>query len=277
MTMKKTHLLTMLAAASVTGAATQAQAAHVLTAGDLNATFTFDSFTGAGFAPDGTATAGQLPTNAYAVDGLSDGEVDFGGTGTTGDFARGTDADGGVTTGGVYAFTVGGNPFVGVQPAGSDFNPGAFYINVVNNTGQTIDTFDIDYDIKVRNDQGRSSTFNFAYAVATVDTTAGSGTDPGDLTFTTVSALDFTSTEASASATTFANVDRGLSDIDVNVLDGQSIVLRFSSTDVGGSGSRDELGVDNIVLDATLVPEPASLALLGLGSLCLIGRRRRAA
>ena len=270
--MKMMNTLTLLAAAGLATAST-ANAAHVLTASDLNATFTFDSFAGTGFAPDGTATAGQLPTNAYAVDGLSDGEVDFGGTATTAntDFTRGTDADGGVTTGGVYAFTVGGNPFVGFQPSGSDFNPGNFYINVVNNTGSTIDTFDIDYDIMVRNDQGRSSTFNFAYAVANVNTTAGSGTDPGDLSFTSVSSLDYTSPLASTSPTTFSTVDRAAGDIDVNVLDGQSIVLRFSSADVAGSGSRDELGVDNIVLNAT-VPEPASLALLGLGGLVMMGR-----
>ena len=56
-----------------------------------------------------------------------------------------------------------------------------------------------------------------------------------------------------------------------------SITFRLSLTDDNGSSSRGHY-VDNLVLsgDVTLIPEPASLALLGLGGLCMLSRRRSA-
>jgi hypothetical protein len=56
-------------------------------------TIDFTGFMGSGFAPD--PAADQLDSDTWAVTGLSDGDLDFGGTAVTGDFARGS------TTGGV--------------------------------------------------------------------------------------------------------------------------------------------------------------------------------
>lgn len=39
--------------------------------------------------------------------------------------------------------------------------------------------------------------------------------------------------------------------------------------------SRDGWGVETVAMDVQVVPEPASLSLAALGSLCLLGRRRR--
>jgi hypothetical protein len=60
----------------------------------------FSGFMGSGFAPD--PAADQLDSDTWSVTGLSDGDVEFGGSGLSGDFARGS-TTGGVTTGGVYA------------------------------------------------------------------------------------------------------------------------------------------------------------------------------
>ena len=53
---------------------------------------------------------------------------------------------------------------------------------------------------------------------------------------------------------------------------GQDIFVRFFSQQ-DTTGFTPQTGLDNIVL--TVIPEPSSLALLGLGGLGLMGRRRR--
>ncbi len=46
-------------------------------------------------------------------------------------------------------------------------------------------------------------------------------------------------------------------------------------TNGGGSGAGVDLIIDNVLLETRIIPEPASLALLGLGGLLMFGRRRR--
>ncbi len=56
---------------------------------------------------------------------------------------------------------------------------------------------------------------------------------------------------------------------------GLAIQIQFFDPN-GGNGSK-QAGLDNIVLDETAnIPEPSSLALLGLGGLLLLRRRRHA-
>ncbi|MEM7054316.1 MAG: hypothetical protein AAF446_07170, partial [Pseudomonadota bacterium] len=82
----------------------------------------FSGFTGTGF--DANPSAGQLDSDVFIVTGFNSGTLDFGGSATSGDFARG-EASGGVTTGGIYAFDIGaGNRTFGIQPGGNDFTPG---------------------------------------------------------------------------------------------------------------------------------------------------------
>ena len=133
--------------------------APVQAQGPVPFTEDFAGFTGAGFAPN--PTSGQLDSDTWIVKGLSAGDLDFGDTGTSGDYARGSSA-GGVSTGGVYAFnTGGGNTILGVQPGGSDWTPGDFRLKLQNGTGTAITQLDISYEIWVLNNTSRANSLNF--------------------------------------------------------------------------------------------------------------------
>lgn len=194
----------------------------------------FDDFRGLGFAPE--PVAGQLDSDVFRVLGMSDGNGSFGGTHTTGDFARGSDVDGGVSTGGVYAFEVGaasGDFNLGFQPGGSDVTPGSLDI-VITNSGSDTNTFDISYNIEFNNNEGRANSLTLEYS-----------TD-GGATFVQVSAFDFTTPEA-ADANGFTSVARsGTVTLDTTISNGGSFILRFATDDVSGSGSRDEIAIDDI-------------------------------
>lgn len=193
----------------------------------------FQNFTGSGFAP--TPAPGQLDSDIIIVNGLSDGGMSYGDTRTSGDFARGIDIDGGVSTGGVYAFTVAGNSSLGAQPIGSDFTPGSFDFRIENTTGNTLNGFEISYDLLVNNNEGRANSFNFLFSIDGVN-------------FLQVPALNYTSPEA-ADANGFVSIPRSAT-FNASVASGAFIYLRFEGDDATGSGSRDEFAIDNIVLGA---------------------------
>jgi len=55
----------------------------------------------------------------------------------------------------------------------------------------------------------------------------------------------------------------------------QALTLKIEGTN-GSTGDGEDLGIDFITVDGTqVIPEPASLALLGLGGLVLLNRRQR--
>lgn len=254
--------------------------AAVLTPGNLTFTENFNSYTGVGYAPSSSVAAGQLPTDTHAIDGFTGGNgvggaVDFGSTALTGNYARGIN-NGTNTTSGVYAFqiTAGSDFALGALPSSGNFNPGSFYINIENQTGNPLTGFDLDYDVFVWDRAARSSSLNFSYAVANVATTPGAGTDPSTLSYTTVPAANFASPEGTPTDA-FTLTGRMVSVTGLDVLAGQSVVLRWTSQDAGTTTgpARDGIGLDNISF--TAVPEPASLALLGIGTLTLLPRRRR--
>ena len=226
------------------------------------------AYDGTGLAPAG-GTAGTLDSEAFAVDGMSDGAVNFGGTGGTGtDFGRGA-RPGGATSGGLYAFQDGANTFLGVQPTGSDFTPGSIYLRVENLTGAVIDEVAVDYDLLVNNDQARANSFNFAFA------TGAGVADPTALTFTGVPALDYTSPEA-ADGLGFRPFAQSTTLSGLGLANGDFLYVQFFSDDVSGGGSRDEFGIDNIsfAINAAPVPEPTTWALMALAGLGTLVRRR---
>lgn len=198
-----------------------------------------DVFAGSGF--DSAPTAGMLNSDGWTVTGLSDGDSNFGDSNNTGDFARGT-STGSVGTGGIYAFEVQtGSYALGVQPGGSDFTPGTITLKVENNTGDIIGSIDLAYQIWVLNDQGRANSLNFSYSF-------------DDVTYTDVTALDFTSTEVADGTPVWTQNDRLTTLSNLALADGDVIYFRWTGNDESGSGSRDEFAIDNITVSAELAP-----------------------
>lgn len=192
----------------------------------------FDGFTADGFEP--TPANGQLSSEEWEVLGLSDGDLFFGGTGTTGDFARGT-SSGGVITGGIYSFNVGaGNgASLGVQPGATDFTDGSFTLRIENNTTGTIEDLELAYEVWVLNDGDRSNYFNFEH-----------GSD--NVLFIQEPSLDLISDEVAATTPAWEQNLRSITLTEVNIPVGGVYYLKWTSDDVSGSGSRDEFALDNI-------------------------------
>ena len=205
-----------------------------------SSTIDFDSFTGAGFAS--APAAGQLDSDTIIVTGLSDGDLAFGATGDSGDFARGT-TTGGETTGGAYAFDLGTGDFaLGIQPAGSDFTPGTIVVAIQNDTGDMVSEIDVSYDIVVFNDQARANTFNFSHGAS-----AGGP-------FTPEASLDFTTPEAADAMPAYVSTNRSITLSGLNIPNGGNYFLQFTSDDSAGTGSRDEIGINDISVTPTAVP-----------------------
>jgi hypothetical protein len=236
-------------------------------------TITFDStisgvingqFTGGGFQP--TPSTGQLDSDAWAITGWSNGTLAFGGTQTTAgtDYTRGT-TTAAVTTGGIYAFGT-TNRMLMIQPGGSDFAPGTMTLKIQNTTGAAVSTWDLAYDLYVRNDQLRSNSFNFSYSTNNTSylTTGLVAADP---------LFAYTSTAAAGTDTGLNLIGTPMASIAATVENNEFLYIRWSSADVGGSGSRDEFAIDNLYV--TAVPEPGT-AVLGVVALLGFLRRRRA-
>jgi len=184
-----------------------------------------------------TPAVGQLNSDAWATTGMSDGASAFGGSNTTGDFARGI-SNGGVNTGGFYAFTVGtGNNAFGIQPGGSDWTPGTVTLRVQNNTGTVLSSLGLAYKVFNFNDGLYSGTFNFSYSFDNV-------------TYTPVSQVDFASIEAADGSPAWNAYLRSLSLNSLSVANGNYIYLRWFGDDNGGSTSRDEFAIDDISIVA---------------------------
>jgi hypothetical protein len=188
----------------------------------------FNSFQGTGF--NSSAAVGQLDSDNWSITGLSDG-----------DFARGRD-DHGTTTGGVYAFDVTGGTgtdyILGIQPGSSDFTPGTLYLRVQNTTGSTVSNVYTSYEFWYNNDQPRSNSLIFSIA-ASADgdcVTAAYGTDIDTLATPEVVDDNFWTL-----ASTNTNTASG-----INVADNDYVCLRWESDDISGSGSRDEIGIDDV-------------------------------
>jgi hypothetical protein len=207
---------------------------------------------GTGF--QATPSAGQLDSDAWAVTGWSDGALAFGGTRTTAttDYTRGSSVNTAVTTGGMYAFS-GGNistgTALGIQPGGSDWAPGTVTLRLQNTTGSTITGFNLSYLVYVRNDQARSSSFNFLHS-------------SDDSTYASIPALDLNST-AAVDALGFVSNSRSTTLSGLSVPNNAFYYLRWSGADVGGSGSRDEFALDSIQLSSIVIAPSITASVTG--------------
>ena len=255
----------------------QGQGQTAFTAGDLSVNYDFTGFTGSGF--QSSPTAGQLNSNNWIASGFTDGDLGYGDSGTTGDFARGISA-GGVGTGGIYSFDVdnggGVNRALGVQPSGffgiNDFESGFAELRLQNNTGSTIGSLDIAYDIYANNN-GSTSFFGFLFNASSGSLNfsyfIGSGSE------TLVSSLDYASGGTADTNGWVQNI-RSTTLSDVNLADGEFVRLRWTGDAISGIGARDEFAIDNIAIDAEVIPEPSTYAIiLGAFALGLVVLKRR--
>lgn len=205
---------------------------------------TFGTFTGAGFAVN--PGAGQLDSDVWRVGGLSDGpNPAYGFTGTTGDFARGTiNGSADPASGGVYSPSA--NRALVVQPTGSDFDAGGFIESrIANTSGATATSFEVSFDWAFRNSGDRVSNLTLSYS-----------TD--GFTFTEVPAAGFATpaTRDPATAAAFSVSRETVTLNNVIVPNGEFLYLRWTHLGSTGGGNRDEVGIDNLIVDATTTNDP---------------------
>jgi hypothetical protein len=201
-------------------------------------------FTGGGFQP--SPTIGRLDSDGWAVTGFSDGDLDFGGTAISGDLAKGTVTITGPTVAGIFSYT--GSPFTIADPAlliqadDADFTPGTITLRVENiHVSLPIYYLDVSYDLWVRNNEARSSSFNFSYS-------------EDNITYSPVTALNYNS-PATADFLGIVNTGLKFCSIILTIDPGEYAYLRWTSDDVSGTGSRDEFYIDEIIITApTLLP-----------------------
>lgn len=199
-------------------------------------TIDFDDFDGSGFAPE--PSAGQLDTDTWEIIGIDEGNILFGGSGSTGGHAQGT-STGGVGGLGIYAFDVtgSGDYTLGVQPGTDDFTDGSFTLKIQNNTGNEITGLVVKYEIWVYNDQDRSNSFNFSYS-------------EDNSSYTSVSSLDFNTTGTADASASWTSTNKTAEISGLALSDGFNFYVKWSSNDVSGSGSRDEIALNNILIKA---------------------------
>lgn len=212
-----------------------------ITNNNTNYTINFDSsvsgvnagnFLGSGFST--SPSSGQLDADAWATTGLSDGSKDFGVNNTSGDHARGAN-NGGVSTGGIYGFDVGGgNRALAIQATGSDWTPGTLTLKLLNTSGTTITDMTIDYNVFIRNDQNRSNSFNLSISYT-------------NSSYSGISSADYTSPQAST-GTSWILESKNIVLSGLDIASGEDFYIRWAGSDAGGSGSRDEFALDDIVI-----------------------------
>lgn len=207
----------------------------------------------------GSNVGSMLNSGAWAFDGFSDGPVNFGGSGTSGDYYH-NPTTGLPTSGGLYPFGIGGvyaNRVLGIRPSSHDFTPGSITLRLINTTGGTIDQVSIAYDICIRNDKDISTAFNLSYS-----------TDNN--TYTPATSQDY-ATPAASGSTTWITVHR---DTVINVTwpNNDFFYFRWISDSIAGAGSGLNLGdviaLDNISVSATS-GSPLNVVAVDDSTLCL--------
>ncbi|MBS1761763.1 MAG: hypothetical protein JSR00_02710 [Bacteroidetes bacterium] len=211
-------------------------------------------FAGKGFRsnPNNTTYAGYLNSNAWSVNGSVYGN-NVGSPYNLGVHAPANNQ------GGIYASTYSPNsiadPAMLIQPSGS--SPSTF----AGTTGGTIDlrlknndatlpitSIKVSYDILMHNDQERSSFIKFFYS--TTGTNNSDFIEVASAYFETPTESDFDPWHKIDGATPGAPTREFNISFGSNVAVGSNFYVRWQIGDAAGSGSRDEMGLDNIYIKA---------------------------
>jgi hypothetical protein len=177
---------------------------------------------------------------------------------------RGSSTDGtfGAIAGPPTASTVGTG--VGVSLAAVNGNSGSIAFGITNNTGADLLFTSFDFDAILFRGNGAAGFELFLGDIAT-GTSIGSGTVP---------ARSNSNADLTGGSDLHEEISVDLSAIDAFV-DGQTLNFELSFTGgVPNSGGND-LNLDNIAFSASAVPEPSSMAVLGLAGLAIFTRRRK--
>lgn len=256
--MKSTLLLPFLLTPVFTLDASAALSLSVLNA---SVDASFNGFAAPAIWASATPGPGQLNSNHWAMnaDGsLTDTPATFGVDQTGGQGS----STGSESVTGVYSFDVGGGATaLGIQPTGTFWSPGMFTLRLQNDTGGTLTSLQVEWTGWVYNDQGRSNDLRLYYSD---DNLSYSPAGP-EVTVVSPGAAD-------PAPVAWTGSPRSFELSGLTLADGDAYYLRWGGDDVGGSGSRDELGLGAVRI--TPVPEPATLGFLALGSLVLLPRRR---
>ncbi|HEY0356886.1 MAG TPA: T9SS type A sorting domain-containing protein, partial [Flavisolibacter sp.] len=223
----------------------QLTAANTIVSIDFDNTINYSNqaqFSGSGFSSN--PIDGQLNSGAWAVSGWSDGDLLFNETRTAGDYARGFTLSH-PATGGIYAFEplAPGNRALGIQPGTGDWAPGTITLRLQNQTGLTLHSLGIAYKLIVYNNADRSSSFHFSYS-----------TD--NLNYIDINTLDYSSPSAADASPSWILNDRTTEIKSLTILPGQYLYIRWNSSDLSGTGSRDEFALDDITMIANPVSNP---------------------
>ncbi len=227
------------------------------------ANVTFAGFNASGFAP--SPAAGQLDSDLWSVAVSAANSLAFGGSASSGFLARGA-TGAAVTTGGIYAVDRGaGDTGFLIQPSGSDFTTSAsnfVYLRLRNESGLALTSLTLDYDGIFRNDQARDTRVGFAYAVSSAAALPAS--------FTAVAGLSF-ATPAAATGTALQTQSLTAQTVSAAVAANDYVFLRWNIGDLSGSGARDEVGFDNILVTGTggVTPPPTPTVFIAPASLSL--------
>jgi hypothetical protein len=193
------------------------------------------AFSGLGLQSD--PIEGQLDSEAWLINGCSQGNTSYGLSYLSGDYTRGSSL-GDVTLGGVYAFNTGANTALGWQSTASDLSPGEIILKVQNASGFSIERLKLSYTIWNFNNEDRSQTMNAFYSL-------------DNISYFPIPTTHFTSPTTASSAMELAWEDStfaatlSLSGLNNN----DFIYIKWRVEDEAGSGSRDEWALDDISLE----------------------------
>jgi MYXO-CTERM domain-containing protein len=198
-------------------------------------TIDFSTFAGAGFAPSPGST--QLDSDNWAITGFDAGDLVFGGTMMSTDFARGLSTSAS-TAGGIYAADVDDtattNRALSIQATSTDATPGTVTLRWINVSGVALTKVHLSYTIYVRNDGDYATTFDVS--VSTNNTS-----------YTAIPTLNYSS-PLGASGSAWVAILRA-EDLSIAVAPNGLCYVRWTTDDVpGGSGSRDEIAIDDIAI-----------------------------
>ena len=192
-------------------------------------------FKGRGIASN--ALAGQLDSDSWAFTGFSSGDLTFGvNSPENGTYSRGI-STGNVQESGIYGFNLGTAPTenyaLGIQPGGTDFNPGTITLKMQNKTNAVMTSVNIGYTVYVRNDQASSTKIGFSYSAD------GS-------TFTEKSDLDVVSKPDADLNPDWKAYYRVVTIPTGSIANDANYYIRWSGSLASGAGQQDEFAIDDI-------------------------------